>query len=175
MPHFENRFSKPLAYVSSALNACQAFDILFVCIRRGIREKEKDPRQEGVPIKRYGYPFRAGGLSCNMSGLTFRCIFLGIDLEKDLCSLFHLSLSVVCRLIVLQDCDFGSYRFLSFRSVYVNSVVATPHHLTNRNCKTALAFNLDHAFCIFESNQLGAAVRAVPGEWIPGILAFIHF
>mgnify|MGYP000938374691 CR=1 FL=1 len=175
MPHFENEFSKPLAYVSSALNACQAFDILFVCIRRGIREKEKDPRQEGVPIKRYGYPFRAGGLSRNMSGLTFRFIFLGIDLEKDLCSLFHLSLSVVCRLIVLQGCDFGPYRFLSFRSVYVNSVVATPHHLANRNCKTALAFNLDYAFCIFESNQLGAAIRAVPGEWKPGIFALIHF
>ncbi|MCR4723109.1 MAG: hypothetical protein K5629_04975, partial [Eubacteriales bacterium] len=67
--------SKPLAYVSSALNAYQAFDILFVCIRRGIRAKEKDPRQEGVPFKRYGYPFRAGGLSCNISGLTFRFIF----------------------------------------------------------------------------------------------------
>ena len=47
MPDFENDLSKPLAYVSSALNACQAFDILFVCIRRGIRAKEKDPRQEG--------------------------------------------------------------------------------------------------------------------------------
>ena len=35
-----------------------------------------------------------------VSGLTFRFIYLGIDLEKDLCSLFHLSLSVVCRLIV---------------------------------------------------------------------------
>jgi len=66
MPHFENDLSKPLAYVSSALNACQAFDILFVCIRRGIREKEKDPRQEGVPFKRYGYPFRAGGLSSSV-------------------------------------------------------------------------------------------------------------
>jgi hypothetical protein len=65
-----------------------------------IREKEKGPRQEGVPFKRYGYPFRAGGLSCNISGLTFRFIYLGIDLEKDLCSLFHLSLSVVCRLIM---------------------------------------------------------------------------
>jgi hypothetical protein len=58
--------SKPLAYVSSALNACQAFDILFVCICRGIREKEKGPRQEGVPFKRYGYPFRAGGLSSSV-------------------------------------------------------------------------------------------------------------
>ena len=35
-----------------------------------------------------------------VSGLTFRFIYLGIDLEKDLCSLFHLSLSVVYRLIV---------------------------------------------------------------------------
>ena len=99
MPHFENEFSKPLAYVSSALNAYQAFDILFVCICRGIRAKEKDPRQEGVPFKRYGYPFRAGGLSSSV-WLNFRFMFLGIDLEKDLCSLFHLSLSVVCRLIV---------------------------------------------------------------------------
>ena len=101
MPDFENGFSKPLAYVSSALNAYQAFDILFVCICREIREKEKDPRQEGVPFKRYGYPFRAGGLSSNISGLTFRFIYLGIDLEKDLCSLFHLSLSVVMPLIQL--------------------------------------------------------------------------
>jgi hypothetical protein len=43
MPHFENYFSKPLAYVSSALNACQAFDILFACICRGIRQKKKTP------------------------------------------------------------------------------------------------------------------------------------
>ena len=111
MPHFENEFSKPLAYVSSALNACQAFDILFVCIRRGIRAKEKDPRQEGVPFKRYGYPFRAGGLSSNISGLTFRFIYLGIDLEKDLCSLFHLSLSVGCRLIVCSGSQFRSLLF----------------------------------------------------------------
>ena len=110
-----------------------------------------------------------------MSGLTFRFIFLGIDLEKDLCSLFHLSLSVVCRLIVLQECDFGSYRFLSFRGVYIDPVVAAPHHLTNRDCKTALALNFYHTFCIFESNQLGSAIRAVPGEWIPGIFALIHF
>ena len=108
MPDFENDSSKPLAYVSSALNACQAFDILFVCICRGIRTKEKDPRQEGVPFKRYGYPFRAGGLSCNISGLTFRFIFLGIDLEKDLCSLFHLSLSVGYRLIVCLGTQFRS-------------------------------------------------------------------
>ena len=87
-----------------------------------------------------------------VSGLTFRFIYLGIDLEKDLCSLF-----------------------LSFRGVNIDPVVATPHHLTNRYCKTALAFNLDHAFCIFESNQLGTAIGAVPGEWIPGIFAFIHF
>ena len=41
--------------------------------------------------------------------------------------------------------------------------------------RTDTARQLDHAFRIFESDQLGAAVRAVPGEWIPGILAFIHF
>ena len=102
--------SKPLAYVSSALNACQAFDILFVCICRGIKEKEKDPRQKGIPIKRYGYPFRAGGLSSSV-WLNFRFMFFGIDLEKDLCSLFHLSLSVGCRLIV---CSGSQFRFLLF-------------------------------------------------------------
>ena len=32
--------------------------------------------------------------------LNLPVYILGIDLEKDLCSLFHLSLSVVCRLIV---------------------------------------------------------------------------
>ena len=110
MPHFENEFSKPLAYVSSALNACQAFDIVFVCIRRGIREKEKDPRQEGVPIKRYGYPFRAGGLSSSV-WLNLPVYILGIDLEKDLCSLFHLSLSVGCRLIVCSGSQFRSLLF----------------------------------------------------------------
>ena len=107
MPIFENDLSKPLAYVSSALNACQAFDILFVCICRGIKEKEKDPRQKGIPIKRYGYPFRAGGLSSNV-WLNFRFMFLGIDLEKDLCSLFHLSLSVGYRLIVCLGTQFRS-------------------------------------------------------------------
>ena len=30
-------------YVSKALNAYQAFDIVFVCIRRGIRETKKTP------------------------------------------------------------------------------------------------------------------------------------
>ena len=91
--------SKPLAYVSSALNACQAFDILFlliVCRKADSIKKETPGRKESLS-KRYGYPFRAGGLSSNMSGLTFRFIYLGIDLEKDLCSLFHLSLSVVSR------------------------------------------------------------------------------
>jgi hypothetical protein len=174
MPDFENDISKPLAYVSSALNAYQAFDIVFVSPGNSGKEKETPGRKESHS-KRYGYPFRAGGLSSNISGLTFRFIYLGIDLEKDLCSLFHLSLSVVCRLIVLQECDFGSYRFLSFRGVYIDPVVATPHHLTNRDCKAALALNFNHTFCIFESNQLGPAIRAVPREWIPGIFALIHF
>ena len=98
MPDFENDLSKPLAYVSSALNACQAFDILFVLYLPGSSGKEKEaPGRKESLSKRYGYPFRAGGLSCSISGLTFRFIYLGIDLEKDLCSLFHLSLSVVCR------------------------------------------------------------------------------
>ena len=63
-------------------------------------ETKRDPRQEGVPIKRYGYPFRAGGLSCSV-WLNLPVYVPDIDLEKDLCSLFHLSLSVVHRLIVL--------------------------------------------------------------------------
>ena len=42
MPHFENEFLKPLAYVSSALNACQAFDILFVMDLPGNSGKEKE-------------------------------------------------------------------------------------------------------------------------------------
>lgn len=52
MPHFENDLSKPLAYVSSALNACQAFDILFVCICQGIRAKEKDSPAGRSPIQK---------------------------------------------------------------------------------------------------------------------------
>ena len=35
-------FSKPVAYVSSALNACQAFDILFVVEMSGNSGKEKE-------------------------------------------------------------------------------------------------------------------------------------
>ena len=42
MPHFENEFLKPLAYVSSALNACQAFDILFMMDSPGNSGKEKE-------------------------------------------------------------------------------------------------------------------------------------
>ena len=168
-------FSKPLAYVSSALNACQAFDILFVCICRGIRAKEKDPRQEGVPFKRYGYPFRAGGLSCNISGLTFRFIFSVLTWRRTYAACFISAFPSDAARLYVQDHSSDLYCFLSFRGVYIDPVVATPHHLTNRYCKTALALNLDHAFRIFESDQLGAAVRAVPGEWIPGILAFIHF
>ena len=58
--------SKPLAYVSSALNACQAFDILFVLYlpRNSGKENEAPGRKESQS-KRYGYPFRAGGLSSN--------------------------------------------------------------------------------------------------------------
>ena len=91
------KLSKPLAYVSSALNAYQAFDILFVFGFAGeLGERKRDPRQEGVPIKRYGYPFRAGGLSCSV-WLNLPVYVPDADLEKDLRSLFHLSLSVVHR------------------------------------------------------------------------------
>ena len=41
--------------------------------------------------------------------LNLPVYILGIDLEKDLCSLFHLSLSVVCHLIVFTGVK---YRFL---------------------------------------------------------------
>ena len=100
MPDFENDLSKPLAYVSSALNACQAFDILFVCICRGTWRKENEvPGRKESHSKDMVIP-SVPEASQVVSGLTFRFIYLGIDLEKDLCSLFHLSLSVVCRLIV---------------------------------------------------------------------------
>ena len=46
MPDFENDFSKPLAYVSSALNACQAFDIVFVSPGNSGKEKETPGRKE---------------------------------------------------------------------------------------------------------------------------------
>ena len=51
MPDFENDLTKPLAYVSSALNACQAFDILFVCIYlpgNSGKEKEAPGRKESL-------------------------------------------------------------------------------------------------------------------------------
>ena len=95
MPDFENDLSKPLAYVSSALNAC-----LFVCICQGTRRKENEaPGRKESHSKDMVIP-SVPEASQVVSGLTFRFIYLGIDLEKDLCSLFHLSLSVVCRLIV---------------------------------------------------------------------------
>ena len=111
MPDFENDLSKPLAYVSSALNACQAFDILFVCICRGTRRKENEaPGRKESHSKDMVIP-SVPEASQVVSGLTFRFIYLGIDLEKDLCSLFHLSLSVGCRLIV---CSGAQFRFLLF-------------------------------------------------------------
>ena len=111
MPDFENDLSKPPAYVSSALNACQAFDILFVCICRGTRRKENEaPGRKESHSKDMVIP-SVPEASQEVSGLTFRFIYFGIDLEKDLCSLFHLSLSVVCRLIVFTGVK---YRFLLF-------------------------------------------------------------
>jgi hypothetical protein len=75
MPDFENdlqnrwhMYPQPLMHVR--------LSIFYLCGFAGeLGERKRDPRQEGVPIKRYGYPFRAGGLSCNISGLTFRFIF----------------------------------------------------------------------------------------------------
>ena len=111
MPDFENDLSKPLAYVSSALNACQAFDILFVCICRGTRRKENEaPGRKESHSKDMVIP-SVPEASQVVSGLTFRFIYLSIDLEKDLCSLFHLSLSVGCRLIV---CSGSQFSFLLF-------------------------------------------------------------
>ena len=84
-------------YVSSALNACQAFDILLVwgfdLPDRRKRAKRKDHRQARV-TNGYGFPVFVGGLSCNISGVTSR-LFKVCDLEMVLCSLFHLSHSVV--------------------------------------------------------------------------------
>ena len=94
---FQNRwhmYPQPLMHVRPSI-----FCLYVLAGESG--KKKKTPGRKESQSKRYGYPFRAGGLSSNMSGLTFRFIYLGIDLEKDLCSLFHLSLSVVCRLIVL--------------------------------------------------------------------------
>ena len=48
MPYYENDFSnsKPLAYVSSALNAYQAFDIVSVSPENLGKEKETPGRKE---------------------------------------------------------------------------------------------------------------------------------
>ena len=58
MPDFENEVSKPLAYVSSALNACQAFDFLFALDLPGNSGKEKEtPGRKGIPSKDRVIPF----------------------------------------------------------------------------------------------------------------------
>ena len=75
MPDFENDPSKPLAYVSSALNACQAFDILFVCICRGTWRKENEaPGRKESQSKDMVIP-SVPEASQVVSGLTFRFIF----------------------------------------------------------------------------------------------------
>ena len=43
MPDFENDLSKPLAYVSSALNACQACDIFLYVFAGESGQKKKTP------------------------------------------------------------------------------------------------------------------------------------
>ena len=106
----------------------------------GIRAKEKDPRQEGVPFKRYGYPFRAGGLSCNISGLTFRFIFSVLTWRRTYAACFISAFPSDAARLYVQDRSSDLDCFLSFRGVNIVPVVATPHHLTNRYCKTALTF-----------------------------------
>ena len=96
MPDFENDFSKPLAYVSSALNAYQAFDIVFVSPGNSGKEKETPGRKESQS-KRYGYPFRAGGLSCNISGLTFRFIFSVLTWRRTYAACFISAIPSFCR------------------------------------------------------------------------------
>jgi len=66
-------------------------------------------------------------------------------------------------------------RDLSLRSVNIDPVVATPHHLSDRYGTAPAAFHLDDAFRIFVSCQLAAAVGTMPGKWIPGIFILIHF
>lgn len=72
--------------VSSALNACQAFDISFVSLIEKQKATDKAEPNYGLHL--------AGGLSCNVSGITIR-VSKVYDLEMDLRSLFHLNHSVV--------------------------------------------------------------------------------
>ena len=76
---------------------------------------------------------------------------------------------------LFQERRLLSDRFLFRRSVYINPVVPAPHHCANRNREASVAFNFDHAFRVFVSCQPAAAIRAVPGERIPGIFVFLHF
>ena len=129
---------------------------MFVCIRR--ESGKEETWQEGVPFKRYGYPFPCRRLSCNISGLTFRlysrycqrrtyaACFISAFPSMPFDYMFRIAVQI--------------FAVSSFWGVYIYPVVATPHHLRTDTAR-ALTLNLDHAFRIFESDQLGAAVRAV--------------
>ena len=83
-------FRKWAIYVSSALNACQAFDMMFE-FRKPCRNKKRDHRQGGDP-NYVGIP------SCRkpLMYVWFNWpIITAYDLEMDLRSLFHLNHSVV--------------------------------------------------------------------------------
>ena len=72
--------------VSSALNACQAFDISFESLIGKQKATDKAESSGGLHL--------AGSLSCNVSGVTIR-VSKVCDLDMDLRSLFHLNHSVV--------------------------------------------------------------------------------
>ena len=90
-PFFESEqymYPRPLMHVRLSI-FCYSWDL--ICLTGG--KEKRDHRQARVTIG-YGFPVFVGGLSCNISGVTSR-LFKVCDLEMVLCSLFHLSHSVV--------------------------------------------------------------------------------
>ena len=81
-------YPRPLMHVRLSI-FCYSWDL--ICLTGG--KEKRDHRQARVTIG-YGFPVFVGGLSCNISGVTSR-LFKVCDLEMVLCSLFHLSHSVV--------------------------------------------------------------------------------
>ena len=109
-----------------------------------------------------------------MSGLTFRFVFPILTWKRTYTACFISAFPSYTVRLSLQKRNFLMDRFLSSRGVNINPVVATPYHLANRYGKAFLTFYFDHAFRIFVSCQLAAAIRTIPREWIPDILILIH-
>ena len=101
MPILRIEFAESPAYVSSALNACQAFDILFLLYV--IRKEIKKPPAGRVHIKTI-WKLLPSRRPLNYVWLNLPGSFLSTDLKMDLRSLFHLSHSVVAPL----DCMYGN-------------------------------------------------------------------